>query len=141
MYYAILWLAATIVFALIEAITPQLVSSWFAGGAVSAFVVSMFDTPFYVQTIVFTAVSILLILLTRPFVKRLMKRSPEVTNSDANIGKTAVVLSDIKENSVGTVFLDGLEWSAKCKDGKFIEKGSKVTVIAIEGVKLIVKKI
>ncbi len=141
MYYAILWLAATIVFALVEAITPQLVSIWFAGGAVSAFVVSLFDTPFYVQIIVFTAVSILLIVLTRPFVKRLMKRSPEATNSDANIGKTAVVLSDIKEDSVGTVFLDGLEWSAKSKDGKFIEKGSKVTVSAIEGVKLIVEKI
>lgn len=141
MYYAILWLAATIVFALVEAITPQLVSIWFAGGAVSAFVVSLFDTPFYVQIIIFTAVSIFLIVLTRPFVKRLTKRSPEATNSDANIGKTAVVLSDIKEDSVGTVFLDGLEWSAKSTDGRFIKKGSKVTVSAIEGVKLIVEKI
>lgn len=140
MYYTILWLVATIAFALVEAVTPQLVSIWLAGGAAVAFVVSIFGTQLYVQVIVFVAVSILLLALTRPFVKRLAKKEPEMTNSDANIGKIGVVTEQIDNlASLGSVRLDGLEWSAKSESGEIINVGEKVVVTAIEGVKLIVK--
>ena len=53
------------------------------------------------------------------------------------IGKTAVVTEKISPNEIGKVKLRGISWSAISNDE--IEKGSKVRVLDIEGVKLIVE--
>ena len=57
-----------------------------------------------------------------------------------NIGKTAVVISDINNlEGNGQVRVNGNVWSARSVDGEIISEGSTVTVKAIEGVKLIVE--
>ena len=65
--FAIVWLVAILVLALVEAGTTQLVAIWFVVGSVGAFVANLFNTPLWVQLIVFVAVSILSLALTRPF--------------------------------------------------------------------------
>ena len=72
--------------------------------------------------------------------KRLKNKTNTVgTNADRLIGKTGVVISEIKSNlDVGQVKVMGQKWSAK-SDYAPIAENTKVTVLAIEGVKLIVK--
>ena len=55
----IVWLAALVLFAVAEAATVSLVSIWFAGGALIAFLVSLFTNSLLTQCIVFLAVSAL----------------------------------------------------------------------------------
>ena len=135
-----LWLVLTIIFALVEAVTPQLISIWFAGGAIIAFISSLFQIPIYAQLIIFVGVSVALLVLTRPIIKKLLKVEPEAMNSDAKIGKIGIVTEDIDNiKAIGAVKLDGLEWSAKSADDGVISKDQQVKVVAIEGVKLIVE--
>ena len=135
------WLALMIVFAIIEGATPQLVSIWFAGGALCALIVSLFGTPLWVDIAVFVGVSALLLILTRPLIKKRWGPKIERTNADAAIGKQAIVTARIDNTEgVGLVNLGGQIWSARSESGDPIDEGATVLVQRIEGVKLIVSK-
>ena len=64
-YYMVwVWLGLFITAVVIEAITQDLVSVWFAFGAIIALIFSAFPViPWYVQLIVFAFVSLLLLIL------------------------------------------------------------------------------
>ena len=62
------------------------------------------------------------------------------TNYDSLIGTTVKVSKDITSDAWGEVVSSGMTWSAVEVNGKFVEAGSHVKVLAIEGAKLIVKK-
>ncbi|MBR3289878.1 MAG: NfeD family protein [Clostridia bacterium] len=133
------WLALVVIFAVIEGVTPQLVSIWFAGGALCALIVSLFGVPLWVDIAVFVGVSALLLLLTRPLIKKRWSAQTVRTNADAAIGQDAIVTSRI-DNTEGTglVNLGGQIWSARSENGTPISEGASVRVQRIEGVKLIV---
>lgn len=139
--YAIFWLVLVIVFGVIEGVTPQLASIWFAGGALAALIVSLFRVDVWIQAVVFVGVSALLLALTRPLVKKRLRAAVVPTNSDAAIGKVAVVTERIDNTgATGFVRLDGTLWTARSADGSPVEEGEEVTVDRIEGVKLIVSR-
>lgn len=136
----IVWICAAVLFGIFESLTAQLVSVWFVIGAVAALVSSLVGAEFYVQIIVFIAVSVLMLLITRPLVKKLIVKS-ESTNADRCIGKTATVTEDIDNiNATGQVKVDGQIWTARSINSSIIKKGTNVTVEKIDGVKLIVKE-
>ncbi|HOZ92083.1 MAG TPA: NfeD family protein, partial [Candidatus Syntrophosphaera thermopropionivorans] len=54
--------------------------------------------------------------------------------------KTGFVTKAIPQDGKGYVKLGGEEWSAISEDGSPIEENTKVTVLGVEGNKLIVKK-
>ena len=121
--------------------TIQLVSVWFVIGAVAALVSSLAGAEFYVQIIVFIAVSVLMLLITRPLVKKKLIVKSEPTIDDRCIGKTATVTEDIDNiNATGQVKVDGQIWTARSINSSIIKKGTNVTVEKIDGVKLIVKE-
>lgn len=137
---SLIWLAFIVIFAVIEGVNPQLVSIWFAGGALIAMIVSFFGVPAQIQILVFVFSSAVLLALTRPFIKRKIKVNTIKTNSDSNIGKTGVVISQIDNTAAaGSVKISGQVWSARSEDGSVIPEGELVSVERIEGVKLIVK--
>ena len=80
--------------------------------------------------IVLGCVAIILSILTRK-----KKSAPSVDTIGGLCGK---VLSPIDDLS-GAVKVKGTEWSARTTDGQIIEVGKTVTVLAVEGVQLIVK--
>ena len=139
---AIMWLLLVIVFVVIEALTVQMLCIWFAGGALVALVFSLLNLPVWLQVTVFAAVSVALLVLTRPLVKK-MNRGPHTrTNADRVIDKTAIVTEDIDNLvSQGAVSVSGQVWSARAKNGSPIPVGTKVIVRSIEGVKVIVEEI
>ena len=136
----IIWLVVAVIMAVVEAFTVQLVSVWFAVGAVAGCITAIFTDNVSIQLIVFVAVSLVAMLITRPLVKRMKVKKAEATNSDKYIGKTAVVIEAIDNAAAkGQVKVGNATWSARSVDGKQIEAGASVTVVAIEGVKLMVE--
>lgn len=136
-----IWIGFAIIMAVCEAFTTQLVSLWFVIGAVCAAVTIFFTDSILIQSVVFLTVSLAALIVTRPLVKRFkMKTKPTNTNANRLIGQTGDLLADIKDGeSIGQVKVLGEIWSAKAQDSP-IEKGTKVKILAIEGVKLIVEK-
>ncbi len=137
---AIFWIAAMIVFFIVEAATVGLVSIWFAFGSLAALICALMHAPVWLQIIWFLAVTVITLVLTRPLAKRYVNGRAVATNADRNIGRTAVVTERIDNlASTGTVKLDGVTWTARTpEEGVTVEEGASVTVREIQGVKLIV---
>lgn len=134
------WLGIAIVALIIELNTTDLSSIWATvGGAITA-IVAIWCHIIWVQIIIFLVISILGILLIRPYVKRYVKRNEIETNVDSLIGKKAICVDDIGPDNVGACKIDGKIWSAIAKDeANIINAGQKVEVLGIDGVKLIVR--
>ena len=123
---AFLWLAAAIILAIVEANTVQLVSIWFAVGALAAMVPAIIGMSFTVQFAVFTVASILVLAITRPFVKKKLAVQKTETNSRALIGKVAKVVQPIDNLlSQGRVIVEDMDWSARSENGEPIDAGEE----------------
>ena len=106
------WLIAFIVLLVIEIITMGLTTIWFAGGALVAFVMGLLGFDLVIQVIAFLAVSVLLLILTRPLAVKYFNRECQKTNAESLIGKQALVLEDVDTlHSSGRVEVNGQEWS------------------------------
>ncbi len=134
-----LWLAAMVLFIVVEAVTVGLVCIWFAIGALAALLCAMFGAPAWAQVLAFLAVSAVTLYYTRPLVKKYVNNKVEPTNADIVIGKECRVTETI-DNIAGTgaVYVDGKTWTARSANEEIIPKDSLVTAQRIDGVKLIV---
>ncbi len=140
-YMLWIWIGLFVLFLALEALTAQLTTIWFACGALVALILELAGVEnIGIQLLVFTAVSVIVLIATRPFVKKVINKKKEPTNADRYIGTDAVVTERI-DNLAGTgsVKLSGTEWTARSIDGMCIEKDCVVTVEKIEGVKAIVR--
>ena len=136
---AIFWLAAMVVFLVMEASTVTLVSIWFAAGALAAIVVALFHGSLSVQVIVFLAVSILLLASLRSVVRKHFTPRLVRTNVDSVLGATGVVTTPVNNiAALGRVTIGGMEWSARSTTGSPLPEGATVKVDKIEGVKVFV---
>ena len=70
----IFWLAATILMFILEAVTVNLVSVWFALGALGALIAALLGAHLWLQIVIFFLVTILTLILTRPLVKSISTR-------------------------------------------------------------------
>lgn len=123
------WLAALIAFAAAEGATAQLVSLWFMGGSVAALIAAGFGAALWLQLTLFFVVSVVLLLLLRPMLRRYINPHLVPTNADRNIGMTAVVEETIDNlHAKGRVKVDGKDWAARSVDDRPIEAGEQVIV-------------
>ena len=135
----IVWLVLLIVFLVAEAATVTITSLWFAAGALVALIAGTLGAKFWVQVVLFLAVSALLLIALRPIIKKHFTPKLTPTNVDAIIGSRGYVTSDIDNMAAtGTVKLGAMEWTARSADGKVIPAGTLIQVERIEGVKAIV---
>lgn len=135
------WIALLIIFAVAEAVTVQLVSVWFAVGALAGLIANLCGADVTLQIVVFISVSIICFIATRPLVKKFTANRIEKTNADRCIGDTAVVIEEINNvEASGQVKVNGNIWTARSSDNSVIPVNARVTVEKIEGVKLIVKQ-
>lgn len=132
------WFVAFLVFIFLELITVNLVTIWFAIGAIAAAITTIFTDSIIIQSIVFVVVSVISLLITKPLVKKFKKFDITPTNSDRVIGKIGDVVKKISPNKYGEVKVFDSIWTAK--SDKEIKVGEKVKILSIEGVKLIVEK-
>ena len=135
------WVIAIAVLSLIEVLTPQFVTIWFAAGAVVALIFALAGLPVVAQIIAFIVSSVVFLVVTRPLYDKFIKSRQVATNADSLIGKTAIVTEPIdNDEGVGFVKINGQVWSARSNDGSQISKGEKVHILSIEGVKLIIER-
>ncbi|MFP3155795.1 NfeD family protein [Lachnospiraceae bacterium ZAX-1] len=126
----------------IEFITLGLVTIWFAGGALVAFLASVLGVALPLQILLFCVVSVLLLAVTRPLAVRFMNAGRAKTNVDRLIGEQGVVSEGINNLlAVGTVIVQGQEWTARSFNDAEIAKDKVVEITQISGVKLIVKEV
>ncbi|MCC8105458.1 MAG: NfeD family protein [Clostridiales bacterium] len=140
---AFVWLALLVVLLAIEAITLGLTTIWFAGGALVAFILAIFQMDMLVQIAAFCVVSVLLLIFTRPAAARWLNRDRIKTNAQSLIGETAVVTEKVDNLAAsGQVQVHGQYWTARAEEpSETIEKGKNVEIRQISGVKLIVKEV
>ena len=136
------WLMAFVILIVIEVATTALTTVWFAGGAFAAFFAALAGVPVKPQLLIFITVSFVLLIFTRPFVLKYIKRDRVRTNVESLVGRKAKVTVEINNDlSAGAAVLDGQEWTARSyADEVVIPAGHKVVVTEIRGVKLIVKE-
>ncbi len=134
-----LWLIIFIVLIITELLTINLVTIWFAFGALLALVVEVSFSNIVLDIITFVITSFLLIILTKPIIGRLKVKKVEATNLDMVINKIGIVTEDIKQDKIGEVKVLGKRWSAYSNIE--IKKDEKVKILSIDGVKLKVEKI
>ena len=134
------WIGFLLAAVAVEALTAELVAIWFFPSAIVALVLSFFAVPPLVQVLIFLLLGAVLLLSCRPLCLRFIKPKQTKTNADAIIGKTARVTEEIDNaKECGEVRVGGLCWSARSAEGDILPVGVQVTVLAVDGVKLIVK--
>ena len=138
---SIIWLVVLAILLVIEFLTLGLTTVWFAGGALVAFLVSLAGGPLWLQLLLFIAVSVVLLLFTRPLAVKYLNKDVQKTNVDSIPGQKGIVTATIDNlKAEGQVTIQGMEWTARAKNGNTIEKGKVVRVTAVEGVKLSVEE-
>ena len=137
----VIWLIIAVVLAVVEIGTVALVSVWLVFGALAGMVCAMLELELWVQILAFVIVSAVLLICTRPLVKKFLLTKETRTNADRLLEENGVVLETINNLlPSGQVKVLGQIWTARSEDGSVIEEGALVEVKKISGVKLIVKK-
>jgi membrane protein implicated in regulation of membrane protease activity len=124
----------------IDLITSAFLFVWFTIGAVVAVVLAIACFSFPVQLITFVAVSVLLMMIGYPIVKKSLKNTvgKTPTTEQGYIGREITVDKDIEEKA--SIKIDGIYWTVK-NEGESIRKGDRVLITGIEGNKIIVKRL
>lgn len=138
---AVIWLIFALVLAGAEALTGHLFLVMLAGGALAASASSaLTDWPVWANGAVFLVVSVLLLVLVRPPLRRRLTPGMPHIGIRALEGKRALVLHRVDRDE-GQVKLDGDVWTARpLNDGDVYEPGDSVTVIHIQGATAVVFK-
>ena len=136
----ILWLCVIIAAVVVEVFTSGLVSIWFVPSAFVSLILTVFDVSTEVQIAVFVVLSVCFLFAFKLLSKRRIKKGAKL-NLDAIIGEKAVVVDKIQNIAgSGQVKVHNQIWSARSSDPDVVfEEGDVVSVVAIEGVKLICK--
>ncbi len=139
-YMIYIWLGVILFALIVEGITAQLVSIWFVPGGLAGLIAGFCGAGEWIQVLIGAVVTLVCLIATRPLVNRIMRFRKEETNSGRLIGEEGVVVQEIQNlDAVGQVKIQGNVWSARSENGQAIPENSRVTVVRIEGVKLIVK--
>ena len=136
----IVWSAVIVASVIIEVSTVSLTSIWFAAAGIISLVLAIFKVHIAWQIVAFFVFSVVFLILTRPLVKKLSKKTTH-TNADRIIDKVGLVTKEITSNDVGEIKIDDDVWRAITDGSEVINVGEKVIVKSFEGNKVIVSKL
>ena len=139
---ALIWLIVALGLAGAEALTGDLFLLMLGGGALAAAgSAAVFDWPIWADGVVFLVVSVLLLVLVRPAIRKRFSSGPALESGmEALEGKPALVLDRISQHA-GQVKLGGEVWTARpLNDHDVYEPGDQVTVMKIDGATAVVWK-
>ena len=139
--WTIIWLALLIGFIILEAATVQLLSTWFAAGALAAMIVNLLGAQLWLQVVVFFTVSIVLLVLLWPMARKHIQAKAVATNADALVGRICPVTEAIDPVEGGRVKVGDVTWSARSEHGETIPAGALVKVLKIQGAKVFVETV
>ena len=126
-----IWLGITIVAAIVELITIDLVSIWFTLGGIGALIAYALGLNQTIQIIIFVILSVICIGASRPLAKRYLRTQTVSTNYDRVIGQHGLVLKRIDADTRGEVKVLSTQWSACSVDNSTLEEGDYCEILAI----------
>ena len=135
------WVAVTILCVVIESLTLSLTTIWFGISSFVLVFLAFTPIPFGVQLLIFVLLSLVLLIFTRPIVKKKLNQKKIATNYERIIGQIAVVTKKITAIDKGSIKINGMEWTAAVKEDITLEEGSKCIIEEIAGVTAYVKEI
>lgn len=137
----LLWLVAALGLAGAEALTGDLFLLMLGGGALAAVGSSLLFDNYVVDGVVFLVVSLLLLVLVRPALRRRFADGTGLPEPmKALEGKSALVLDRVARHE-GQVKLDGEVWTARpLNENDVYEAGDHVTIMRIDGATAVVFK-
>jgi membrane protein implicated in regulation of membrane protease activity len=139
---AVFWLMLFLILAVIEAASFELITIWFAIGALFGFFGALAGFSFLWQVILFVFTATIFLIYTRPLAVKYLNTGTKRTNVDRFLGEQGIVIEAIDAvNGKGQVRVLGQVWSARTLNGEPIDVDTKIEVLEISGVKLIVQKV
>jgi membrane protein implicated in regulation of membrane protease activity len=131
---------AALVFGLGEMSTPgSFFLAPFGVGALVAAVLAFAGVSVGLEWLAFVGVSVACLFALRPLAHRLDRElTPHGIGSRRLIGRDGVVLEAIPAGDLGVVRVDREEWRAVTTDRAPLEVGTAITVIEVEGTKVVV---
>jgi membrane protein implicated in regulation of membrane protease activity len=139
-----MWAIICVFCLIIELSTGGFFIICFAVGAFVSGAVSLLGVDFFWQIVVFAVCSLLCIFMVRPFALKYFRnhQSPDrVSNADALMGRIGTVSQTIEAGGYGRVAIDGDDWKAESENGKEIETGARVKVVARESIIITVSEV
>ena len=138
----LIWIGLFIILLLIEIFTVGLTTIWFAIGALAAAGVNTLGADLIIQIIVFLAVSVILMIFTRPWAAKHLNQNRLKTNYESKIGEIIKITERVDNlKQTGKSIVDGQEWTVRSQNNnEILEKDELAKIIAVSGVKLIVEK-
>ena len=133
-----IWAAIFVIAVVVEISTTDLVSIWFAGGAVITLITAVIKIPFAYQVIVWIISSAICLAIFKPLFGKKLALKHQRTNLDQLIGQDVYLLKAVSPHQLGEAKVRDVIWSVSSND--VIEASEYAEVISIEGNKLIVKK-
>lgn len=136
-----IWLAIVAVSLVVEFLSWDLTSVWFAVAGLVSLILSAIDGICWeIQLAVFIVLSALLLIFVRSICRKLLLRNANTkTNVDSLVGRKLKLLKTITKDEMGEVKINGVIWSAVTEDGETISADSEVEILRVEGNKTIVK--
>jgi membrane protein implicated in regulation of membrane protease activity len=135
-----IWMAAALIFLIIELSSPTLIFVCFVVGSITAGIYSTFQPDeYYWQIGICLAVSLALLPLSRKFAHRITKAQPQNANVDRMIGHTAVVTKAIDPDQPGQIRYEGEVWLANASES--FAEGTKVKIVSLSGTRVRVERL
>jgi len=143
MSWEIIWMILGFILLIAEMFTVTFFIMWFGVSALFTALLSwLWIDSFTLQLLIFAIVSFLLVLFTRKLANKMSGEPSRKITQDEIIGKTGIVTETIlSDNSKGLVKMNGQVWRAVSENGTEIERGRKVIVKRLYGVKIYVEEI
>ena len=137
MVFGWLWIALIVATSLVTVLSGKNIYVAFAAGSVLPIIFDIFSLDLIWQIIAFFVVSCVYIYVAYKYFD--LGDKVGIEDMSSLVGKKCIV-DEVINNAAGSgqVVVMGLAWSARAVvDGEIYEKGKVLTVVAVEGVKLI----
>ena len=138
---ALFWTMATAIFSILEIVIPGLVTIWLALAALILTAISFFIKNPNIEFVIFTVLSIVFVIFTRPVLKKYLEGkktnfSSKMVGQELKIEKVVDLESPKKEYEVK---FKGVIW--KGVSSEIFREGEIVKIEDFEGNKIILEKI
>jgi len=136
-----IWVLAGFVLLALELLTAGIHLGLFGASAivVGLLVLAGVGGPLWVQFLLFSILSVVLLVVVRPPLMRKLRASETSKKVDSLVGEIAVVSASIEPHALGRAELRGSSWSARNMGDDAVPAGQRCKVEAVEGLTLLIR--
>ncbi|ADL41954.1 protein of unknown function DUF107 [Caldicellulosiruptor obsidiansis OB47] len=108
--------------------------------AFAVFIIDLFINNIALEVVIFIVLAVSIFLISKPKIKRFLQNMPRIENkSFVSVGDEFFVEEVSEDGYFGKIKKDGIFYNIT--SSKKLEKGDKVRVIKVDGLKIFVEKI